>query len=81
LNTTKTASPHHDVSNIFLLRYLYNRFGRLSGSGERFESDAGTFAFPIASFSAWADACEVASCSQSAGIASDRPAGLMDPMG
>jgi hypothetical protein len=45
LNAAKAASPHHDVLNLFLASYLRYRFGRLSGPGERFKGDVGTFGF------------------------------------
>ena len=45
LNSTKTASAHYDVLNVFLTSYLPYRFRNLPGSDERFGSDAGMFTF------------------------------------
>jgi hypothetical protein len=44
-NTTKTASAHHDVLNVFCTSYLHYRFGDLPSSGKRRKGDAGAFAF------------------------------------
>ena len=44
-DATKTSGPHHDLVRSFFASYIRYRFGRLSGSRERLEDDASTFAF------------------------------------